>query len=241
MPIPLGGTLVSQATNMRASDLPKNEVGGLAGDLAHCISDPTFFLESSDGELVEISRRILDESSMMKQFYDFFDDADSWSAHLHKPGGGKEDICGSLKNPFPLPSLSSRVLKKLAAWIDFHADRYQRWQSTTTEFLRGEPEQQWRWKGLGRETVEFLHDDVFFELFRAAEFLELHSLSVVCSKYCLCLLEKQTTDELRRRYKMERDLTVEEEEEIGDRILRVQTLQAEVDPNETIEVADPDA
>ncbi|OQV16449.1 hypothetical protein BV898_09440 [Hypsibius exemplaris] len=177
--------------------------------------DKDFYVEVAGDRIMTLPRRILKESEMIRKLSHFFDT-------MEEEANNPQGPCGTLDNPFPLPSLGEEIMGAVKNWLQHHAVYYEKWRTITDRELHEDPDNRSDWKGLHTITTPFLNTPLFFELFQTAEFLEMRSLVVACTKYLSFCLSDMTADEIRRVYHVERDLTAEEEEELVQRILHIQ-------------------
>ena len=102
------------------------------------VEDPFYILAAGD-HVVCLPGTIVEESAMIRRLSEFFD---SMEKMAHEPMGP----CGTVDNPFPLPSLGKEMLKIIRCWLRDHASSYTAWRAFTDRDLREDPENRKEWK-----------------------------------------------------------------------------------------------
>lgn len=150
-------------------------------------------LKSSDGQIHEVDRKLLEKSSLIKNMI--------------------EDIGEDSDNPIPIAKVESAILKSVIEWVEHH-------QNDPVPDPSQKPLEPNRSRDCDdiddwdREFCRAFDNEALFKLILAANYMEIKPLMELGCKTVANMIKGKTAEQIRETFGLVNDFTPEEEEQI---------------------------
>eukprot|EP01088_Endostelium_zonatum_P001203 TRINITY_DN114_c0_g1_i1.p1 TRINITY_DN114_c0_g1~~TRINITY_DN114_c0_g1_i1.p1 ORF type:complete len:183 (+),score=54.30 TRINITY_DN114_c0_g1_i1:32-550(+) len=160
--------------------------------MAEATSTQTIKLESSDGQIFEVPKRIAEMSITVKHM---MDDIDTSSEEV----------------PIPVPNVNGKILEKVIEYCKYHDENPDPPEEKKDERIRTAEE-----KDFLPWDKEYLKIDkpTLYQLILAANYLDIKPLLDVTCKSIAWMIKGKTPQEIRKEFDIKNDFTPEEEEQV---------------------------